>query len=486
MKFLTALVAVAALVLASCSKNESPDPNPPSPDLRITAVNPGHAPRGATIIISGNNFHTTPSFNRVWFEGSLANANVLNASATQLSVVVPADAITGKITINVQNRSAVSPADFIVDQSASAITDFNPSQGPVGTTVTITGTGFANNSQVSINGSVATVTANSATEIVFTVPTGVVPGAYKINVVTGNSNLQTTGDFTVTAPAATAQWIAKNVNAAPAAIFNAGTSFVYKNKIYWGFTKISFNQAQADYMILDPAGTTLQWVLGNTPPVDMIPSTMQHATAVVHNDKVYIGTGLTPTASNSWWEYHPETNTATRLTNHPVATSGAVSFVLNNNIYAGFGGTNKNLYQFDPAGTGAWTEKLTANVRELSAASAFVIGNDAYIGRALITAGGSRTHFFKYSGGNTLTAIAGLPEEIQSPRTPSFVVGDRGYFVTGNKVWEYVPATNTWTAVLSGPGVPVIRYTAQVTLGGTLTTLGWTDRGELFEFRKNP
>ncbi len=477
--------ALLLVLLAACSKNDPVDPGSPAATLRIDAVNPGHGSAGSTVVITGVNFSTTAATNKVRFAGSQSDATVSVASATSLSVVVPADAITGKITLRVQTNTALSPADFVVDAPAAAITDFNPKTGPAGTVVTINGNGFANNSQVILNGVAATISSVTATEIQITVP-ALQPGGYRIEVISGNVTLQSAADFVVTAPVATAQWISIPVNAAPAAIFSGATSFVYKNKIYWGFTKISSNQAQADYMILDPAAGNRQWVLGNTPPADMVPAQLQHATAVVHNDKVFIGTGLAPAARNSWWEYNPETNTSLRMTDHPVATSGALSFVLNNQVFAGFGGTNKTLYRFDPAGNGSWTEAVQTNIRELTSASAFVIGNEAYIGRALLTAGGQRIHFMKYSGGNTFTPIASLPEEIQSPKTPSFVSGNRGYFVTGNKVWEYNPANDTWTAVAFGAGTPVIRYTATVMIGGNATVLGWTDKGELFEFRKNP
>jgi YD repeat-containing protein len=77
-------------------------------------------------------------------------------------------------------------------QSASvvAIIEFNPKSGPVGTTVTIYGTGFsatASQNTVGFNGTAATVTSATATQIVASVPAGA-----------------TTGPITVTAPGGSA------------------------------------------------------------------------------------------------------------------------------------------------------------------------------------------------------------------------------------------------------------------------------------------
>jgi YD repeat-containing protein len=72
--------------------------------------------------------------------------------------------------------------------SIISIIDVSPGSGPVGTSVTIAGTGFSptpGQNTVTFNGTSATVTASTATQIVTTVPVGA-----------------TTGSIAVTAPAA--------------------------------------------------------------------------------------------------------------------------------------------------------------------------------------------------------------------------------------------------------------------------------------------
>ena len=55
------------------------------------------------------------------------------------------------------------------------ISGYSPAGGPVGTVVTITGTNLASAS-VTFNGTAATLTSNTATQIVVPVPTGATTG----------------------------------------------------------------------------------------------------------------------------------------------------------------------------------------------------------------------------------------------------------------------------------------------------------------------
>jgi hypothetical protein len=81
---------------------------------------------------------------------------------------------------------------------APSVSSFNPTGGPVGTPVTITGTGFSStlaNNNVSFNGTPATVTAATATSITTTVPAGATTGA--ISVTVGSLTGTSASNFTV-------------------------------------------------------------------------------------------------------------------------------------------------------------------------------------------------------------------------------------------------------------------------------------------------
>jgi IPT/TIG domain len=77
------------------------------------------------------------------------------------------------------------------------ITSFSPTSGPVGTSVTITGTNFTGATSVTFNNVSATAfTVNSATKITATVPTGATTGL--IRVTTPGGTATSTTNFTVT------------------------------------------------------------------------------------------------------------------------------------------------------------------------------------------------------------------------------------------------------------------------------------------------
>jgi large repetitive protein len=83
--------------------------------------------------------------------------------------------------------------------SSVSIIDFQPKSGPIGTVVTIQGTGFSTmpaNNAVTFNGMAATVTSATATSLVVPVPAGATTGT--IGVTVGAGSTTSGGPFTVT------------------------------------------------------------------------------------------------------------------------------------------------------------------------------------------------------------------------------------------------------------------------------------------------
>jgi hypothetical protein len=76
------------------------------------------------------------------------------------------------------------------------ITGFQPSSGPAGTLVSITGTDFQNLGSVSVNGTAAIVISSSATNIIAYVMPGTHSGAITVTTATGTGVSSAT--FTVT------------------------------------------------------------------------------------------------------------------------------------------------------------------------------------------------------------------------------------------------------------------------------------------------
>lgn len=168
--------------------------NPKAPT--IAAFVPGSGSVSTVVVINGTNFLSTPANNTIRFNGTAAA--VTNATSTQLKVVVPAGATTGKVSVQTSNGIATSATDFIVLQSSPTIIFFTPVFGLVSDKVNIIGTNFSTtptNNIVTFNGTVATVTTAAATVLTVTVPTGATTG--KISVTVNGQTATSANDFEV-------------------------------------------------------------------------------------------------------------------------------------------------------------------------------------------------------------------------------------------------------------------------------------------------
>lgn len=108
-------------------------------ELALFAFTPERGIGGMQVTLKGHGFSTEPTANAVRFAGT--PATVLRASGSELVVLVPADAVTGTITVTVGTQSVTSSTDFIVDQTARVpqIESISPQIASAGTQVTVTG-----------------------------------------------------------------------------------------------------------------------------------------------------------------------------------------------------------------------------------------------------------------------------------------------------------------------------------------------------------
>jgi IPT/TIG domain len=162
--------------------------SPLSVTPRVTGFTPSAALVGATVTISGNAFGgaTNVLFNGV----STVPGTVI---PTKITVPVPADASTGKLTVVTAAGAGQSAATFKV---LPKLTSFSPGSGVVGTTVTISGTGFTDVTAVKFNGHAATTwTRDSSIQISAMVPLGATTG--RITVTTAGGTATSATNFTV-------------------------------------------------------------------------------------------------------------------------------------------------------------------------------------------------------------------------------------------------------------------------------------------------
>jgi hypothetical protein len=163
----------------------------------VTAFAPTQAAVGATVTITGNNFRTT---SKVQFNGRNAiTFNVL--SPTQLTVVVPAGATTGRISVSNTWGSGTSAGNFTVIP-APTITSFTPAAGTRGVTaVTVTGTGLNFVTSASLVQGVTVVpvviTSLTATQLRFTIPAGMNAGLFTIRANSLGGTANSAGALTV-------------------------------------------------------------------------------------------------------------------------------------------------------------------------------------------------------------------------------------------------------------------------------------------------
>ena len=143
---------------------------------------------GAKVGMLGQGFSSSSV---VKFGGTKATTIVLSGT-TFITATVPAAALTGSVTVTTGTTTLTSTKTFDV---LPTITTFTPESGPVGTPVTIKGTGLKQTTKVTFDGKSATFTVVSDTEITADVPTGAATG--KISATTKGGSAASATSFTV-------------------------------------------------------------------------------------------------------------------------------------------------------------------------------------------------------------------------------------------------------------------------------------------------
>jgi len=144
---------------------------------------------GKTIEFLGQGFKGTTS---VSFHGTPANFTV--SSGTFLKATVPDGATTGLVTVTTSKGKLTSNKKFRV---TPVILSFNPTSGPEGTPVVISGNSLTQTSKVTFGGVKATTfTVDNDEQVTATVPQGGKTG--KIVITTAGGTATSPGVFTVT------------------------------------------------------------------------------------------------------------------------------------------------------------------------------------------------------------------------------------------------------------------------------------------------
>jgi uncharacterized repeat protein (TIGR03803 family) len=154
----------------------------------VVSLMPTSGTAGTTVEILGSGLTGTSSV--VFGPGS---ASFTVVSDTNITAIVPASGTTGTVTVTTPSGTLKSKQTF---RLVPTISSFTPTSGPVGTQVTITGTGLTGATKVTFGSVKATVfTVISGTQVKATVPAGAKTG--KIGITTAGGSATSKSTFTV-------------------------------------------------------------------------------------------------------------------------------------------------------------------------------------------------------------------------------------------------------------------------------------------------
>jgi hypothetical protein len=151
-------------------------------------VNVTSGAEGAQVGILGQGF--TPA-SVVKFGGTEATTTELTGT-TYIFATVPTGALTGDVTVTTGSTVLSTMSSYSITPTLKS---FNPPSGPVGTEVTITGTGLMQATKVTFDNVSATFTVNSDSQITTAVPTAAATG--KIKLTTKGGSATSSKKFTV-------------------------------------------------------------------------------------------------------------------------------------------------------------------------------------------------------------------------------------------------------------------------------------------------
>lgn len=166
----------------------------------IKSFSPTTGAPGTRVTIKGTNFSVQTYENTVML-GNLP-VTVMSASPTQLKVVIPKGAVSGKFTVKVLNAGSTTGTSVFSIIEAFAVDSFAPKKGGPGSKVTLVGSGFGTstkNIKVTLAGVSCKVESVDAHNIEVTLPQNPVGGTFAITQ-KGKGAIQAAGMFTVVIP----------------------------------------------------------------------------------------------------------------------------------------------------------------------------------------------------------------------------------------------------------------------------------------------
>jgi IPT/TIG domain len=222
-----------------------------TPMPTISSLSPSSGKVGTSVTVGGTNLTGATS---VKFGGTSATYSV--NSPTNISATVPAGATSGKVTVTTAGGAAASSSNFTVIPTPT-VSGSSPAAGPVGASVTISGTNLTGATRVTFSGVSASYSVSSSTQVKATVPTGATTGV--IAVTTPGGTATSSSNFTVT-PQPPAPMV---VSFTPTSAL-VGASVTISGTNLTGATAVRFNGVSASYVVNGASQITARVPTGAT------------------------------------------------------------------------------------------------------------------------------------------------------------------------------------------------------------------------------
>jgi uncharacterized repeat protein (TIGR01451 family) len=190
---------------------------------------PARGPRGAPVLISGENF-TSGAI--VKFNGATDPTTAVTA-LTQIHATVPTNATSGPITVTTSAGTSTNANIFHVPPR---LTSFTPTNGIVGSSIVITGANFVAVSDVLFNtGAAQSIIVNASNKLTAVLPTNATTGP--LTVTTPGGVIISTGLFRVL----------PNLTAFSPTLGPVGTPVTINGTSFFNVTNVSFNNRSASF-----------------------------------------------------------------------------------------------------------------------------------------------------------------------------------------------------------------------------------------------
>ncbi|TQF07954.1 cell surface receptor IPT/TIG domain-containing protein [Kitasatospora acidiphila] len=225
----------------------------------IFSISPASGPVGSTVTLTGVGFLGVTA---VYF-GAVAAPTFDVVSLTEITATVPAGSGTVEVTVEGLLGPSLNGVAFTYTPVAPVLAVVSPASGPVGSTVTLTGSGFSGATAVHFGAAASSFTVVSATQITATVPAG--SGTVLVTVTTpgGTSNGVA---FTYTPVAPVLAVVSPASGPAGSTVTLTGSGFSGATAVHFGAAASSFTVVSATQITATvPAGSGTVLVTVTTP-----------------------------------------------------------------------------------------------------------------------------------------------------------------------------------------------------------------------------